>query len=332
MRILAIETSCDETASAIVEDGHLILSNVVASQVSLHRQTGGIVPEVASRAHIEKIIPVIKKTLTKTKKIPDAIAVTVGPGLIGSLLIGVNTAKALCYAWNKPLIAVNHLEGHLYANWLLSKQSKFPCLHLLVSGGHTMLIWQENHGKLKIIGETRDDAAGEAFDKTARLLDLPYPGGAELSRLAEKGDPKAFNFPRAMLKQNNFDFSFSGLKTAVRNKLESLSSLNTLTPQVKADLSASIQMAIVDALVEKSLLAVRKYTPRSFAISGGVSANKVLREKAFAKIGKLVGENNFHIPPIKYCTDNAAMIAACAFYNQNFISPFKVLAIPDLSL
>jgi len=348
MKILAIETSCDETAAAIIEDGCHIISNVVASQIPLHQKTGGVVPEVASRAHIEKIILVINEALLRPDRNPehsglievrsqsniDAIAVTVGPGLIGSLLIGVNTAKALAWAWQKPLIPVNHLEAHLYANWLSSLVSRlssvptFPCLHLLVSGGHTMLIWQEDHGKLKVVGQTRDDAAGEAFDKTARLLGLPYPGGPELSKLAQKGNPKAYNFPRAMLNQNNFDFSFSGLKTSVRASLLDLSNLSNLS-----DLSASVEQAIVDALVEKSIRAVRQLKPKSFALSGGVSANRVLRETIKNEIGKIIGAQNIFIPPIEFCTDNAAMVgAAAAFYNPNAIDPKKVLAKSDLTL
>lgn len=317
MRILGIETSCDETAAAVVEDGTKILSNVVASSVELHQKTGGIIPEVAAREQVRCIIPVIEEALAS--KI-DAIAVTIGPGLIGSLLVGVETAKTLAYVWKKPLVAVNHLQAHLYANWLEGKKPQFPTIGLVVSGGHTDLVLIKDHGKLKWLGGTRDDAAGECFDKTARLLGLGYPGGPAIEKTAQKGNPQAFDLPRPMIKQKNFDFSFAGLKTAVLRVTK-----KQKTKIKKKDLAASIQQAIVDVLVKKTIQAAEKYEVKSVLLAGGVAANKKLREKMKLKI-------NLFAPPPKLCTDNATYIASYAYFNYQPISWQKIKADPGLSI
>lgn len=317
MRILGIETSCDETAAAVVKDGTKILSNVMTSSVELHQKTGGIIPEVAAREQVRCIIPVIEEALTS--KI-DVIAVTIGPGLIGSLLVGVETAKTLAYVWKKPIVPVNHLQAHLYANWLEDKKPRFPTIGLVVSGGHTDLVLMKNHGKLKWLGGTRDDAAGECFDKTARLLGLSYPGGPAIEKTAQKGNSQAFDLPRPMIKQKNFDFSFAGLKTAVSRVTK-----EQKTKIKKEDLAASIQQAIVDVLVEKTVRAAEKYKVKSVLLAGGVAANKKLREKMKLEI-------NLFVPPPKLCTDNATYIAACAYFNYQPISWQKIKANPGLSI
>lgn len=317
MRILGIETSCDETAAAVVKDGIKILSNVVASSVEIHQKTGGIIPEVAAREQVRCIIPVIKEALTS--KI-DAIAVTIGPGLIGSLLVGIETAKTLAYVWKKPIIPVNHLQAHLYANWLENKKPQFPTIGLVVSGGHTDLVLMKDHGKLKWLGGTRDDAAGECFDKTARLLGLGYPGGPAIEKTAQKGNPQAFDLPRPMIKQKNFDFSFAGLKTAVLRVTK-----EQKTKIKKEDLAASIQQAIIDVLVEKTVRAAEKYRVKSVLLAGGVAANRKLREKMKLEI-------NLFVPPPKLCTDNATYVASCAYFNYQPISWQKIKADPGLSI
>ena len=364
MKILGIETSCDETACAVVEDGIRVISNVVASSAALHAKTGGIIPENAARKQIELIVPVIQESLAKSipttdyrniKKAEDrsqkavdkidAIAVTVGPGLIGSLLVGVETAKTLSYLWKKPIIPVNHLVAHVYANWLAPEPlPEFPLLALVVSGGHTDLVLMKNHaapttlarsaggrGNLKLIGGTRDDAAGEAFDKCARLLGLPYPGGPAIaleSKKYEVGSRKyGLNmFPRPMINKNNFDFSFSGLKTSVLNKVKS----NPTSPRLRrAELAAQVQEAIVDVLVTKSQKAVKKYKPKSFLLSGGVAANARLRKKLEKAVGNRV---KLFIPDTIYCTDNAAIIASAAYFNNKPV-PFKnIVANPQLTI
>jgi N6-L-threonylcarbamoyladenine synthase len=337
MIILGIETSCDETAVAIVENGTKILSNIVASSQELHAETGGIIPEVAARQQIKSIIPVLQKAIVKVannedgvnkwvEKNIDAIAVTIGPGLIGSLLVGVETAKTLAFLWNKPIIPVNHLVGHLYANWLGgNKLPQFPAIGFVVSGGHTDLVVMKDHGKIKWIGGTRDDAAGEAFDKTARILNLPYPGGPSISKSAalflEKYPKERLNmFPRPLINENCFDFSFSGLKTAVLNKAKC-----KIIKENSEQLAAEVQEAIVDVLVKKSLLAFEKYRPKSFLLAGGVAANKRLREKISLKIESF-------IPEAKLCTDNAAYIAACAFFNRKIKHWSEVNTNPSLSI
>ncbi len=404
MRILGIETSCDETACAVVEDGTRVLSSVIASSADMHAKTGGIIPEQAARRQVESIIPVIQQALEEAlgnpkleyrnskqitnhksqtpSKLPnhqinkslvdkvDAIAVTYGPGLIGSLLVGVETAKTLSLVWDKPLIKVNHLVAHIYANFVSDENKKqgtrlqqlccrhceqaknkqitncniqhskfyipkFPALALVVSGGHTDLVMMESHGSIKWIGGTRDDAAGEAFDKTARLLGLPYPGGPAISKSAEKYFSEITNqkvkgsltkFPRPMIHDKNYEWSFSGLKTAVLNDVKKNDSVDVL------EYSAEIQESIVDVLVEKSVRAIKEFAPKSFLLSGGVAANKRLREKFKLKFEKDSMEINFHVPQIKYCTDNAVAISSCAYFNQDFSSWRDLIADPELTI
>lgn len=337
MNILGIETSCDETAAAVVKNGTKILSNVIASSAEIHAETGGIIPENAARQQIKSIIPVIisalKKAKTKSEKI-DAIAVTSGPGLIGSLLVGIETAKTISLLWDKPIIPVNHLAAHIYANWLSNKKIPgFPALALVVSGGHTDIVLMEDHGKLKWIGGTRDDAAGEAFDKTARLLGLPYPGGPAISIEAEKyitKNPKTklSFFPRPIINEKNYDWSFSGLKTAVLYEVKN----KKLNKEVKQKISAEVQEAIVDVLIKKTLRAVREYKPKSLLLAGGVAANTRLKEKFEAVISEHTPSVDFYVPPPKLCTDNAAYIASFAYFNHSPISWQKINANPQLTI
>jgi len=308
MKILGIETSCDETAAAVVEDGVKILSNQVASQVEIHARYGGIVPEVASRQHILAIIPVIRQAMADADvnwSDLNGIAVTAGPGLAGSLLIGVNTAKAISMARSIPVTGVNHLEGHIYANWLDRNNSDlspvFPLLSLIVSGGHTDLVLMKEHGNYTLLGRTRDDAAGEAFDKAARILDLGYPGGPAIQLASESGTD-SIQLPRAWLKGSN-DFSFSGIKTALLRLVE-----GGKIPD-KADAAASFQAAVVEVLVTKTIAAAREYGVRQILLAGGVAANSLLRER-LAKDSPLP----VLIPDLELCTDNAAMIAACGYF------------------
>jgi len=313
MLILGIETSCDETAAAVVKDGNQTLSNLVSSQVKLHAPHGGVVPELASRAHIEKIIPVIDQAIRKARIKPrdlDCIAVTCGPGLIPALMIGVDTARALSFAWQKPIIGVNHILGHIFSIKIGNKAQKvkesfFPAVCLTVSGGHTKLILIQSWENYKVIGETLDDACGEAFDKVAKLLDLGYPGGPIVERMAKQGDCKAFNFPRPILHQANFDFSFSGLKTAVLYQVRKIDKkkLN------KYDICASFQAAAFDVLIIKTLKASRKYKIKSVILTGGVAANKAL-QNLFRRSLATAG---YKLLITKFPTDNAAMIAAAAY-------------------
>lgn len=312
MIILGIESSCDETAVALVEDGHTILASEIRSQITEHRQYGGVVPELASRCHVEALHPLLASVIEKANlnytKI-DAIAVTYGPGLQGALLVGVTAADTLAWLLNKPLIGVNHLEGHIYANFLsFGDAIQFPLLVLLVSGGHTQLLRMDDHGKYKLLGETRDDAIGEAFDKVARLLDLAYPGGPEIDRLARQGNPKAFDFPLSM--RHEEDFSFSGLKTAVLYTVRKLQADNQPLPL--ADLCASFQRAAIETLLEKTLKTAEKENIQYISVTGGVSANSYLR----ARLQEAAKQQSLQIfiPPLNLCTDNAAMIAACAWY------------------
>lgn len=327
MIILAIETSCDETSAAIIKNGDEILSNIVASQVEFHKKYGGIVPEIASRKHIEVINPIIKEALekanTKLKNL-DAVAVTYGPGLVGSLLVGLCAAKAIAYSLNIPLIGVNHLEAHIYANFIGAKP-KFPFICLIVSGGHTMLVLVKDHGKHHVLGRTRDDAAGEAFDKVARFLKLGYPGGPIIDKLAKEGDPNAIRFTRPMLEQG-YDFSFSGIKTAVVN-------LVTRDPRLATrDIVSSFQQAIVDVLVEKAIRAAKEYKCTSIALAGGVSANSILRKDL--EIKALKQKIKVLIPPHELCTDNAAMVGCAGYYHlkQKRISSFELQAVASLRL
>ena len=311
-RILAIETSCDETAAAVVENGATILSNVIASQTDLHAQYGGVFPEVASRKHIEVIHAVINKAMGDAYlgfEDLDCIAVTQGPGLVGSLLVGLNVAKGLALARNKPLLGINHIEGHIYSLWLTEAQSgiEFPLLTLVVSGGHTELYLMTDHLQYQHLGGTLDDAAGEAFDKVGRLLELPYPGGPEIDKASEGGNPRAFAFPRAIMEEG-YDFSFSGLKTAVLREVQRYDEGRLPI----ADLAASFQAAVVDVLVEKTFRAAREFDVTAVHIAGGVSANRALRWSMNTRLDVPV-----RYPPPVLCTDNAAMIAGAA--HQHFI-------------
>ncbi len=327
-RILAIDTSCDETAAAVIQDGRYILSNVVASQIDLHAQYGGVFPEMASRAHVEMIVPVIDDAM-KTAYIGwddlDAIAVTYGPGLAGSLLVGVNTAKGIALGRGLRLIGVNHIEGHIYAHWLETEAEgaaspgdlTFPLLVLIVSGGHTELVLMQKHGQYRRLGATLDDAAGEAFDKVGRLLGLPYPGGPAIEEVAQRGDPTRFSFPRAWL-EGSYDFSFSGLKTAVLRVVQKFSDPHsddhTLWGLPVPHLAAAFQEAVVDVLVEKTVQAAADYDATAILLSGGVSANKALRAEIQARTGSIP----VYYPPVTLCTDNAAMIGAAA--HQAFLA------------
>lgn len=317
IRILAIETSCDETAAAVVEDGRHILSNIVASQVELHARYGGIFPEIASRAHIEAIVPVIQQAMQEAHlgfDDLDGVAVTHGPGLAGSLLVGVNAAKGLALGRNLPLLGINHLEAHIYAHWLeVEKEGaattegelEFPLLALIVSGGHTELVLMHGHSQYKYLGSTLDDAAGEAFDKVGRLLGLPYPGGPEIQKVAQPGNPAAFHFPRAWL-DDSYDFSFSGLKTAVLRVVEKYS--DPPRGRLLADLSASFQAAVVDVLSTKTARAAEEFDVTAALLCGGVSANRPLQTTTSERVNVPV----YYPPPI-LCTDNAAMVGACAY-------------------
>jgi tRNA N6-adenosine threonylcarbamoyltransferase len=308
MRVLGIETSCDETAAAVVEDGRRALSDVVSTQIEIHRRWGGVVPELASRNHVVQVMPVVDEALARAGVGPDgldAVAVTSGPGLVGALLVGVQTAKALALAWDKPLVRVNHLEGHLVAAFLSDVPPAFPYLGLVVSGGHTSLYAAHAFGDYRLLGHTRDDAAGEAFDKGAKLLGLPYPGGVAIDRLAKDGDAKAIRFPKAIVKGADLDFSFSGLKTALLHHVKKHG-----VPEGRglADLCASYQEAIVRALVEKAFRAARRLQFERVVLSGGVAANSRLRAAVAERAAEYEGMRVF-LPAPSLCTDNAAMIA-----------------------
>jgi N6-L-threonylcarbamoyladenine synthase len=308
VKVLGIETSCDETAAAVVEDGRRALSDVVATQIDVHRKWGGVVPELASRNHVMKVLPVVDEALARAGVGPaelDAVAVTSGPGLVGALLVGVQVAKSLAAAWQKPLVRVNHLEGHLVAAFLADPPPRFPYLGMVVSGGHTSLYACEDFGRYRLLGSTRDDAAGEAFDKGAKLLGLPYPGGVAIDRLAKSGDPKAVRFPKAIVKGADLDFSFSGLKTSL---LHHVRKHGVPEGQALSDLCASYQEAIVGALVQKLLRAARRFQFERVVLSGGVAANGRLRAAVQAAAAEYENLDVF-LPAPKLCTDNAAMIA-----------------------
>lgn len=312
--ILAIETSCDETAAAVVKDGREILSSVVFSQIDLHKKYGGVVPEIASRSHVEKIGPVVAEALAKAGKTfstIDAVAVTNGPGLIGALLVGVSYAKGIAMAKELPLISVHHIEGHIHANYLTHSELAPPFLCLVASGGHSHIVAVEGYGNYRLLGRTRDDAAGEAFDKAARALGLPYPGGPNLEILAQSGNERAFEFPSGFNAGNHYDFSFSGLKTAVLNTLHNAQQKGL--PVQKADLAASFQRAVVDILSEKAVRAAKNEGYPILALAGGVASNATLREglRTLAQKEKL----RFFCPTMELCTDNAAMIGAAGFYS-----------------
>lgn len=336
VRILAIETSCDETAAAVIEDGRRIASNVIASQVELHARYGGVFPEVASRAHVEAIVPVIEQAMQDAHvgfDDLDAIGVTHGPGLSGSLLVGVNAAKGLALGRGLPLVGVNHLEAHLYAHWLEADSEgaapaelEFPLLALIVSGGHTELILMTDHGRYEYLGGTLDDAAGEAFDKVGRLLGLPYPGGPAIDKAASDGDPKSTDFPRSWL-NGGYDFSFSGLKTAALRKVEEYD--EPPQGQLLSDLAASFQAAVVDVLSAKTVKGAEELGVTAILLCGGVSANRSLRATTAERAGVPV-----YYPPLILCTDNAAMVGACAHqqYQAGKRAGYDLDVVPGLRL
>jgi len=342
MKVLGIESSCDETAASVVQDGRILLSNVVNSQIDIHAVYGGVVPEVAARSHIEVINPVINQVLTDanlTWDDIDAIAVTYAPGLVGSLLIGTLAARTLAVLKNKPLYPIHHIEAHVYANFLNKTVPEFPMLALIVSGGHSQLVLFRNHGDFDILGQTQDDAVGEAFDKVAKIIGLPYPGGPSIAKAALNGNPLAYQLPKAKL-SGDYDFSFSGLKTAVLRSVQrevgvdftfpSTGLAERLSEAQRNDFAASFQRIAVETLVDKTTKAFRDFSPKSVVIAGGVAANSELR--------RILSE---HIPiqieyaPIELCTDNAAMVATLGFYQSQIsqpINPFDLEVIPSLSM
>ena len=331
--ILAIESSCDETAAAVVKNGREVLSNIISSQIALHTLYGGVVPEIASRKHIEKINQVIEEALKQanvTLDDIDAIGVTYGPGLVGALLVGVAEAKAISYAAKKPLIGVHHIEGHISANYIENKELEPPFACLVVSGGHTHLVVVEDYGKYRILGRTRDDAAGEAFDKVARAIGLGYPGGPKIDKISKEGNPDAISFPRAHIAESVYDFSFSGVKSAVLNYLNGARMKGEEI--VVADVAASFQKAVTDVLVEHAMMAVKEYGFDKLAIAGGVASNSTLRKEM-----ELACEKNhikfYHPSPI-LCTDNAAMIGAAAYYEYlaGTRHGLDLNAVPNLKL
>ncbi|MFH1192379.1 MAG: tRNA (adenosine(37)-N6)-threonylcarbamoyltransferase complex transferase subunit TsaD [bacterium] len=375
MKILSIETSCDETSAAVIEGNRgkvKILSNVISSQIDIHKKYGGVVPEVAARNHILNIMPVIDEALRGANNTPlplsrgeklnsfpskrgdrgvfkvDLIAVTGGPGLMSSLLIGAQSAEILAYVWKKPLIVVNHIESHIYANWLTpisvnsklksqdSKKLRFPVLSLVVSGGHTELVLMRDHLKYKTVGETRDDAAGEAFDKVAKILGLGYPGGPIVSKMADlkpplspflKGWKGGFKLPRPMIKNNDFDFSFSGLKTAVLYLVRKLEKEKSLNESIIAGICAEFQQAVIDVLVHKTIATAKKYKVKSVLLAGGVAANKELRRQIEEAVKRELGEKIvFNVPEQILCTDNAAMVGATAYYR--YMAKSSVIKVP----
>ena len=346
MLILGIETSCDETAAAIIEikQGKIkVLSNVISSQIDIHKKYGGVVPEVAAREHILNILPVVNEALAKAKIVKTtakdkltAIAVTVGPGLVTSLMVGVETAKTLAYAWKLPIIPVNHIAGHIYANWINNQKIDFPAIVLTVSGGHNLLIYMKNHLQYTILGETRDDAAGEAFDKAAKLLKLGYPGGPAIAKQADKYNPEKkeaikISLPRPMLNKKNFDFSFSGLKTALLYQVQA-------DPDWKKKIPAychEFQAAIIDVLVAKTIRAAQEKKAKTIILAGGVSANNALRIELAKRIKQLLPQTKFHLPELAYTTDNAVMIAMAGYYKlkeKQTIPWQKIKTNPNLPL
>lgn len=333
INILAIESSCDETAAAVVRNGREVRSNIISSQIDLHKLYGGVVPEIASRKHIEKINQVIEEALSEagtTLDEIDAIGVTYGPGLVGALLVGVAEAKAIAWAKDIPLVGVHHIEGHISANYIEHPDLEPPFACLVVSGGHTHLVVVKDYGKYEILGRTRDDAAGEAFDKVARAIGLGYPGGPKIDKLAKEGNPLAISFPKAKVADAPYDFSFSGLKSAVLNYLNGCKMKNQ--PIVEADVAASFQKAVVDVLVEHSMWAIDEYGFDKFAIAGGVASNSALR-MAMEEACRKKGIKFYHPSPI-FCTDNAAMIGVAGYYEYlaGTRSGLDLNAVPNLKL
>lgn len=331
--ILAIESSCDETAAAVVKNGREVLSNVISSQIELHKLYGGVVPEIASRKHIEKINQVIEEALSEAKVTLDdidAVGVTYGPGLVGAILVGVAEAKAIAYAKKLPLVGVHHIEGHISANFIENKELEPPFVCLVVSGGHTHLVCVKDYGKYEIIGRTRDDAAGEAFDKVARAIGLGYPGGPKIDKLSKEGNPDAIVFPKAHIQDAPYDFSFSGVKSAVLNYINGCKMKGE--EYNRADIAASFQKAVTDVLVENAMRAVEEYGLSKFAIAGGVASNSTLR----AAMQKACEEKNveFYYPSPIFCTDNAAMIGVAAYYEylNGTRHGWDLNAVPNLKL
>lgn len=333
IKILAIESSCDETAAAVVENGREVLSNIISSQIDLHTLYGGVVPEIASRKHIENINFVIEKALNEancTLDDIDAVGVTYGPGLVGALLVGVAEAKAICYAKKIPLVGVHHIEGHICANYVQNKELEPPFVCLVVSGGHTHLVVVEEYGKYKILGKTRDDAAGEAFDKVARAIGLGYPGGPKIDKVAREGNPHAFEFPRAKITDSVYDFSFSGLKSAVLNQINGAKMRGEEVNQ--ADIAASFQQSVVESLLTRAMHAIEETGMKKLAIAGGVASNTAIR-KAFESECKK-REIEFYRPSPILCTDNAVMIGSAAYYEymNGVRHGWDLNAIPNLKL
>lgn len=333
VNILAIESSCDETAASVVQNGRTVLSNVISSQIELHKLYGGVVPEIASRKHIEKINQVVEEAMSDSGmnfSDIDAIAVTYGPGLVGALLVGVAHAKALSYACNIPLVGVHHIEGHISANYIENLDLEPPFLCLVVSGGHTHLVIVEDYGKFRILGRTRDDAAGEAFDKVARAIGLGYPGGPKIEKLSHEGNPRAIRFPESKIADAPYDFSFSGVKSAVLNHINGARMKNE--PICEADIAASFQQAVIDTLIKKAITAAKEYNINKLAIAGGVASNQTLRE-AMRQACENENVSFYHPSPI-FCTDNAAMIGVAGYYE--FLNGTRhgldLNAIPNLKL
>lgn len=352
MKILGIESSCDETAAAVVEDGFRVLSSVVNSQIDIHAQYGGVVPEIAARSHIEVINPVIREALTRAQcswNDIDAIAVTYAPGLVGSLLVGTLAARTLAILRDKPLYAIHHVEAHVYANFITesngsalqlpSKQPEFPLLALIVSGGHTQLVLFHGHGDYELLGQTQDDAVGEAFDKVAKILGLPYPGGPSIAAATERGDPEKYHLPKAKL-DSPYNFSFSGLKTAVLRAVQHAVGKDFTFPShelpklindvQRADFASSFQRVAVETLVERTLRAYSDFAPRSVVIAGGVAANQELRRQLSARLPIAI-----EYAPMQFCTDNAAMIATLGFFHTQYgipADPYTLDVVPSLSM
>ncbi len=333
INILGIESSCDETSAAVVKNGREVLSNVIYTQIDIHKKYGGVVPEIASRAHVEKINIVINQALEEanvTMDNIDAVAVTYGPGLVGALLVGISAAKAISYITDKPIIGINHIDGHISANYIEDKRLVPPFMCLVVSGGHSNLVFVKDYGEYEILGSTRDDAIGEAYDKVARVLGLGYPGGPLIDKIAKEGNENAIEFPKAYLEEGSFDFSFSGVKSSVLNYINSckMKNVDIIIP----DVAASFQKAVVEIVVEKTIAAAKKYDINKVALAGGVAANSKLRDK----LKNACEENNIvlYYPSMKLCTDNAAMIAAAGYneYKKGNFKDMKLNAVPNLKL